>query len=135
MSNSELTIHGRLTRKPEVIFGKSGTAVMNTSVAYNDRIKNKDTGEWSDGPATFLNIVAFGQMAEAVIEYGLDKGDLVIASGELKMDTYEKDGEKKTSYKMYLSDIGPSLKWLNKKQQNKTGTTVKEDYSDDVPFL
>ena len=134
MSNSELTIHGRLTRKPEVIFGKSGTAVMNTSVAYNDRIKDKDTGEWSDGPPTFLNVVAFGQMAEAVIEYGLDKGDLVIASGELKQEHYKtKEGEDRTSFKVYLNDIGPSLKWVSKKSSNKT--SADSSYDDKVPFL
>ena len=132
MSNSELTIHGRIVRDVEIIFGKSGTAVFSNAVAWNDRIKNKDTGAWEDGDPTFLNVVAFGQMAEAIGE-DLNRGDLVIASGELKQETYEKDGEKKTSYKMFLNDIGPSLKWLRKDKQNKTGK--KADYDDSVaPF-
>jgi|SRR5271166_2226440 len=133
MSNSELTIHGRLTRDVEVTFGRSGTAVFNNSVAYNDRKKN-ESGEWEDGPATFLNIIAFGQMAEAIAESDLSKGSLVLASGQLKQENWEtKEGEKKTSYTVFLNDIGASLKYLPKEKRNKPAPS--KDYDDSsVPF-
>ena len=139
MSNSDLTIHGRIVRDIEIRFSEKGTAVGKTAVAWNERVRDA-AGNWGDGPGNFLNVVAFGQMAEMMAET-LGKGDLVIASGALKQNDYTtKDGDKRTSYEFMLDDIGKSLKWLEKKQparpQNVTGTTVNPaDYPDEVPFL
>jgi single-strand DNA-binding protein len=131
---SPITHHGRLTRDVEIRFSKAGTAIGSTSIAVNER-KKDEKGNWVDGDASFFNVVAFGQMAEMMAET-LAKGDLVLATGEEKQRNYEtKEGEKRTSYKMYLNDIGPSLKWLPKdRPSNKTGSTLKDDYSDEVPF-
>ena len=117
-----ITVHGRLTRDPEVRFANSGTAIGSTSIAVNERVKDKDTGQYKDGDASFFNVVAFGQMAEMMAET-LAKGDLVLASGVMKMRTYEKDGEKKTAWEITLDDIGKSLKWLNKDSKPKPSSS------------
>ena len=135
MSNSELTVHGKLVRDVEVTFGKSGKAFTNNAIAYNDRKQNSE-GKWEDGQATFVNFIAFGQTAEAMVEAGLQRGDSIIASGELKQENWEtKEGEKRTGYKLYVEDIGKSLKWLPKDKRNKTGSKLPADYDDSsVPF-
>lgn len=121
-----ITVHGRLTRDPEVRFANSGTAIGSTSIAVNERVKDKDTGQYKDGDASFFNVVAFGQMAEMMAET-LAKGDLVLASGVMKMRTYEKDGEKKTAWEITLDDIGKSLKWLNKDSKPKPSSSLGDE--------
>lgn len=123
-----ITVHGRLTRDPDLKFANSGTAVANLGIAVNERIRNKNTGAYEDGEVSFFNAVAFGQMAEAVAE-SLSRGDLVVASGIMKQKSWEKDGEKKTSFEITLDDIGKSLKWLDKPKENR------REYDDSqVPF-
>lgn len=124
---STITIHGRLTRDPEVRFSNSGMAIGSTSVAVNERIKDKDTGAYKDGEVTFFNVVAFGQMAEMMAE-SLAKGDLVVASGIMKCRKWEdKEGNKRDSWEITLDDIGKSLKWLNKDAKPKAASAFGDD--------
>ena len=135
MANSEITLHGRLTDAPELRFTPQGTAVANATIAVSERTKNA-AGEWEEGEASFINVIAWQQMAEAITEAGLGKGDLVLATGTLKVRKWEtKEGKKGITPEVTLSDIGKSLKWLDKKSKpsNKTGTTV-HDTGEEPPF-
>ena len=141
MSNSDITLHGNLVDAPELRFTPSGTAVLNATMAINER-KQDANGKWTDGEATFIKVIAWQQMAEAIAEANLGKGSPVLATGTLKVRSYEtKEGEKRYSTEVTLSDFGISLKWLPKdkkpsRPQNVTGTTVNPvDYPDEVPFL
>jgi len=122
--SAPITVHGRLTRDPELKFANSGMALANLSIAVNERVKNKATGTYEDGEPSFFNAIAFGQMAEEVTE-SLAKGDLVLASGIMKMRKWEdKEGNPRTTFEITLDDIGKSLKWKTKdesRQQPKTG--------------
>jgi single-strand DNA-binding protein len=129
---SSITHHGRLARDVEVRFSNSGTPIGTTSIAVNERKKDAN-GNWIDGDASFHNVVAFGQMAEAMAE-NLKKGDLVLATGDLKMRSYEtKEGEKRTVYETTLDDIGPSYKWMNK-DKKPAGKSASGGYEGEVPF-
>ena len=44
MSNSDLTLHGRLVDAPELRFTPQGKAVANVTIAVNERIKDGDSG-------------------------------------------------------------------------------------------
>lgn len=83
---------GNLTRDPQT--GYSGdTAWARFSIAVNrgnDR-NGKDKG------ADFVSIVTFGKTAENVGKY-LKKGSKVFVEGRYETNTYEKDGEKRTSH-------------------------------------
>lgn len=129
-----ITIHGRLTRPPELKFSATGMAIANMSIAVNERVKNKATGAYEDGPASFFTAIAFGQMAESVTE-SLDKGDLVLASGIMKMRSWEDKttGGKRTTFEITLDDIGKSLKWLDKPKERPQGGGHAYD-SDEIPF-
>ena len=129
---SHIEHHGRIVRDIEIRFSNSGTAIGSTSIAVNERVKDKTTGAFSDGEASFHNVVAFGQMAEMMAET-LKKGDLVLATGDYKQRKYKTaSGEERTAHETVLDDIGKSLKWLNQPKQDKT---AKADYDDSsVPF-
>lgn len=110
----EVTVVGTLTADVELRFIPSGKAVANFSVACNQRKKNQQTGEWEDGDATFLRCNIWGEYAENVAE-SLVKGTKVIARGQLKQRSYEKDGEKRTVFELEVEEVGPTLRWATAK--------------------
>ena len=130
---------GRLTKDPEIKYLSSGGAVVNFSMATSEKWKDKN-GEKQES-TEYHNIVSFGKQAEIISEY-LSKGSLVYIEGRLKTETYEKDGIKRYSTKIIVSDI----KFLDTKkkasgdepdprERNKSdyGKPV-EHPEDDLPF-
>lgn len=111
----QVTVIGTVTADPELRFIQSGAAVANFTVAANDRRKNKQTGEWEDGDATFLRCNVWRDHAEHVAE-SLTRGMRVIVVGQLKQRSYEtNDGEKRTVFELEVEEVGPALKWATAK--------------------
>jgi single-strand DNA-binding protein len=104
------TTTGRLVADPKLRYSPSGVAVVNLTVASNDR-RRADDGTWSDGETTFLDVVAFKQLAEAIVEAGLSKGDAVFAMGKLQQSSWEKDGQKRSKLELLADVFGPDLRW------------------------
>lgn len=124
MSLPNMTIVGTVTADPELRFIPSGAAVANFTVAANERRKNKDTGEWEDGSATFIRCNVWRQHAENVAE-SLTRGMRVIVTGRLKQREYEKDGEKRSVFDLEVDEVGPTLQWatakVNKVRRDNAG--------------
>jgi single-strand DNA-binding protein len=112
MTNSDITLHGRLLDDPELRFTPGGVAVGKVVIMVSERKRNA-AGDWENGETSFVQCNAWRQMAEAMTET-LRKGDLVIATGKLEQRKYEVNGEKRSSWEVTLDDIGKSLKWLDK---------------------
>lgn len=127
--SSDIVLAGRLTADPEIQFLPSGQPVVNFDIAVNERVKNKDTGEWENGDTSFYPCRAFGPMADAFAEE-LVRGDLFIGQGSIKIRTYEKDGQKFKIPQVTITDGGRSLKWPRKERENTE--TVPE--FDSPPF-
>jgi len=89
-SFNRVILVGNLTRDPELRYIPSGMAVSDVTLAVNDRIKRGD--QWVD-EATFVDITLWGRTAEIANEY-LSKGSPVLIEGRLKLDRWEKDGQK-----------------------------------------
>jgi single-strand DNA-binding protein len=105
-----LTIIGNLTGDPELKFSQNGVAVANFSVAVGDRILNKETNEWSDGPTSFYRCTAFKQLAEHIAE-SLERGMRVVVYGKWEDRPYtNQQGEKKSAWQLTVDEIGPSLR-------------------------
>lgn len=115
-----VTITGTVTRS-ELKYLASGMAITEFGVAVNERVKNKDTGKWEDGDASFFDCTVFGDMAENVAE-SIDKGTRVILKGRLKMDAWEdkETGQKRSKIKVIVDDIGPELRWATAQVQKIT---------------
>jgi len=59
-----ITVVGNLTADPELRFTPSGAAVANFTVASTPRTFDRQTSEWRDGEAMFLNCAVWRQAAE-----------------------------------------------------------------------
>ena len=75
-----ITVIGNLTADPELRFTPNGVPVANFTVASTPRTFDRQTNEWRDGEAMFLNCSVWRQFAENVAE-SLSKGMRVIVSG------------------------------------------------------
>lgn len=109
MANNTVTVIGNLTRDPELRFTNSGLAVANFTIAWSKR-KKTDAG-WEDGPTSFFDCVAFGELGENIAE-SAGKGNRVFATGELQQRSWEtSEGDKRSKVELLVEDAGPSLRW------------------------
>jgi single-strand DNA-binding protein len=117
-----ITLVGNLTADPELRFTPSGAAVANFTVASTPRTFDRQSNEWRDGDAMFLNCAVWRQPAENVAE-SLQKGMRVIVQGRLKSRSYEtREGEKRTVFEVDVDEIGPALRYATAKVARTTSS-------------
>lgn len=113
---------GRLVRDPELRYtAGTGTPAATFTVAISAG-KDKNGKEYTD----FVPVKCWGKTAENVANY-MTKGYQVAVTGSFKVDTYDKDGEKRSfSY----VNIGPTgkVEFLTSKKdiQNKSNPNNSE---------
>jgi single-strand DNA-binding protein len=128
-SYNRVVLVGNLTRDIELKYTPSQMAVTELGVAVNDKRKNAQ-GEWVE-ETTFIDVTLWGKTAEIANEY-LRKGSSVLIEGRLKLDTWEKDGQKRSKLRV----VGERMQMLG----GKGGGRPSDDaaYSppadDDNPF-
>jgi single-strand DNA-binding protein len=96
-SFNRVILLGNLTRDIELRYLQNSMAVADIGVAVNDRRKNAN-GEWIE-EVTFVDVTVWGRTAEVMSEY-LSKGSPVFIEGRLKLDSWEKDGQKRSKLKV-----------------------------------
>ena len=95
-SFNRVVLMGNLTRDPELRYIPSGTAVSDIGLAINDRVKRGD--QWVE-ETTFVDVTLWARTAEIANEYR-SKGSPVLIEGRLKLDTWEKEGQKFSKLKV-----------------------------------
>jgi single-strand DNA-binding protein len=108
-SFNRVILMGNVTRDVEVKYLQSGMAVTEIGMAVNDRRKDK-SGQWVD-ETTFVDVTLWGRTAEIAGEY-LTKGAPVLIEGRLKLDQWEKDGQKRSK----LHVVAEVMRLLGSKQ-------------------
>jgi single-strand DNA-binding protein len=153
---NKVMLIGRLTRDPEVRTFSNGGKVAKFGFAVNNRKKNQQTGQWEDEPV-FLDVEAFnrgefGKNADLVEQY-LTKGRQVFIEGHLKLDQWEKDGQKRSRLVIVLDNMqfleprpdgaapprpsAPAQRKPEPSYSNGSGFNEPEapgDNPDDIPF-
>jgi len=92
---------GNLTRDPELRFIAGKKPVCEVGLAVNDRYKKND--EWIE-ETMFVDLTLWGRLAEIANEY-LCKGSPVLIEGRLKLDSWEKDGQKFSKHKVVVENL------------------------------
>jgi len=101
-SFNRVILLGNLTRDPELRHIQSGTAVTDLGLAVNEKRKGPN-GDWIE-EVTFVDVTAWARNAEIASEY-LTKGSPVLIEGRLKLDTWEKDGQKHSKLKVVCDQL------------------------------
>ena len=108
---NEITITGNLVNDP-IVRTVSTQVVVKFRLAHNHRYRDSQSGEWTDGGTTFIDVSCWRGLAENV-GLSLGKGSAVIVTGRLrgKERTLEVEGgtEKRTFFEIEATTIGPDL--------------------------
>jgi single-strand DNA-binding protein len=151
---NKVLLMGNLTRDPEVRYTPKGTAVGDLGIAINDSYKAQD-GTIKE-TVTYVDIEVWGRQAETCKQY-LTKGRPVFVEGQLKLDQWEQDGQKKSKLKVRADRVqflggGPARTGGGGEQRSSSASsddsarpaarpasTVSEDApplpnDDDIPF-
>lgn len=103
MAINSVALAGNLTRDAQLKATQSGKAILEFSIAVNERRKSED-GTWKDEPSYF-DCVMFGSRAEHLEAY-LVKGTKVSIVGRLHQNRFEaKDGSKRSKVEVYVDEI------------------------------
>lgn len=99
---NKVQLIGRIGKDPELRTAGNGQAMLRVSLATNERYKGTD-GEWKE-ETQWHPIVAWGRQAERLAAQ-VRKGSGLVIEGRLVHRSYEaKDGSKRTSTEVVLSD-------------------------------
>lgn len=111
---NRVALVGRLTKEAELRRTGNGKAVASFNLAVNRNFKTGDGQE-----ADFLNIVAWGKVAENTANY-CSKGSLVSVDGRLQSRSYENSQGQKVFVTEVVAD---SVQFLDPKGNNSRQTT------------
>ena len=129
---NKILLTGRLTKDAELGFiGATGTPKMSFSLAV-ERNYQKDK---NNKKVDFINCEMIGQHTEKLSQY-VTKGKAVLVEGELNIDTYTKDDERRSFTKVKVD----RLEFLasNNNNENKTNANTLDfqevGNDEDIPF-
>ena len=106
-----MTVVGNLTADPTLRYTQGGTAVTNFTVASTPRRFDRESNEWKDGEALFLDCTVWREHAEQVAQ-SLSKGTRVVVIGRLVQRRWTtEDGQKQSKHALDVDEVGPSLKY------------------------
>ena len=101
-SYNKVILLGNLTRDPEMRMTPSGQAICKFALAVNRSYTGQDGQKKEE--VTFVDIDAFGKQAELIGKY-VTKGRPLFVEGRLKLDSWEKNGEKRSRLCVVLENF------------------------------
>ena len=107
---------GNLVREPELNYSGTGTAFFRNAIAVKDDYKKDVTH--------FFNFTAFGKTAETMANY-LNKGSKILIEATLVQNSYEKDGQKRTTIELNVN----RFEFLDSKGSQNNSNTGGSNYS------
>ena len=113
MINS-VVLAGNVVADPESRNTNSGKAIASFRLAINNPLNDKDV--------VFIDVDTWEKQAEFVEKY-VKKGSLISVVGRLKQDTWEKDGQKRSS----ISVITERLNFVNSGKKKDGGEASDEE--------
>jgi single-strand DNA-binding protein len=109
INDANIDLAGFVASEPSFKRLATGTSHAKLRVAYTERRLNRETGEWGDGPTSFVTVLCWRALADNVAMC-LRKGEPVLVRGRLRVREYEgKDGSRGTETEIDASSVGHDL--------------------------
>ena len=126
---NKIILTGRLTKDAELSFLPSvGIPKINFSLAV-ERNYQKDK---NNKKVDFINCEMLGKHTENLCQY-VTKGKLIAVDGELNIEQYEKDGEKRSYTKVKVDKL-EFLGGASTENKKDFSNDLQEISIDDIPF-
>ena len=106
-----ITVVGNLVADPEPRVSQAGKSWVTFRIASTPRVRDRQSGDWSDGEPLWLGCRAYGEYADNIAS-SLTKGMRVIVQGRLTQRSYtDNQGQQRTSLDLEVEEVGPSLRF------------------------
>lgn len=106
-----ITVVGNLVADPEPRVSQAGKSWVTFRIASTPRVRDRQSGDWSDGEPLWLGCRAYGEYADNIAA-SLTKGMRVVVQGRLTQRSYtDNQGQQRTSLDLEVEEIGPSLRF------------------------
>ena len=126
---NKIILTGRLTKDAELSFLPSvGISKISFSLAV-ERNYQKDK---NNKKVDFVNCEMLGKHTENLCQY-VTKGKLIAVDGELNIEQYEKDGEKRSYTKVKVDKL-EFLGGASTENKKDFSNDLQEISTDDIPF-
>ncbi len=102
MNFNKVILAGRLTREPDLRHTPGGQPICKLSLAVNRTYTGNDGQPKEE--VTFVEIDCFGKQAEIIGKH-FRKGSRIHLEGRLKLDSWEKNGEKRSRLGVVLENF------------------------------
>lgn len=131
MRMNKVILSGGVTKDAELNYLTTGTPKMVFTLAV-ERNYQKDK---NNKKVDFINCEMLGKGAENLCQY-ITKGKQIIVEGELNIDNYEKDGEKRSFTKIKVDRIEFQKGGGSSNTEKKSAEPQFEEFdtNDDIPF-
>ena len=131
---NKVIISGYVVRDAELNYIGEGVPKMSFCLGVNRSYQKDKDNKKSD----FINFELFGKRAENLCQY-VTKGKQILVEGELNIDNYEKDGEKRSFTKVKVDRLEFLGGNSNTNTENKQNNEYKiEEFNnfdeDEIPF-
>jgi single-strand DNA-binding protein len=108
-NDANIDLAGFVVNEPSFTRLASGASKVTLRVAYTERRFNRETGDWGDGPTSFVNVLCWRTLADNVAMC-LRKGEPVVVRGRMRIREYEdKEGSPRSITEVEASQIGHDL--------------------------
>jgi single-strand DNA-binding protein len=108
INDAQVFLSGYVAREPRFRITSNGISNVSMRVAYTPRRVDRETGEWTDGPTSFVSVVCWRTLADNVAKC-LHKGEPVVVKGRLQVRPYEKDGVSRLAVEVEAASVGHDL--------------------------
>ena len=126
---NKIVLTGRLVRDAELSYiASTATPKMNFSMAV-ERNYQKDK---NNKKVDFINCEMIGKHTENLCQY-VTKGKQILVEGELNIDNYEKDGEKRSFTKVKVDRL-EFLGGATTEKKTEELNFQEVDVDEDIPF-
>jgi single-strand DNA-binding protein len=107
--DAHIDLAGFVASEPAFKRLPGGTSTARLRVAYTERRFNRETGEWGDGPTSFVTVLCWRTLADNVAVC-LRKGEPVLVRGRLRVREFQdKEGSPRTATEVEASSVGHDL--------------------------
>lgn len=107
--DAQVHLAGYVATQPRFKKVAGDTSSVRLRVAYTARRRDKETGEWSDGPTSFVTIQCWRTLADNV-SMSVHKGEPVLIMGRLQIRRFEDaEGAPRTAVEVEASSVGHDL--------------------------
>jgi single-strand DNA-binding protein len=109
LHDAQVHLAGYVATEPRFKKVAGDTSSAKLRVAYTSRRRDKETGEWTDGPTSFVSVQCWRTLAENV-QISVRKGEPVLVMGRLQIRRFEDaQGTPRTAVEIEATSIGHDL--------------------------